>query len=543
MALRSDLQLRQLLADPDLGAGNFISRIAQEEFSAGQTISLDEPARLPDGAETQELSLKQLLDNAELLARWYAGQGVDAKDPVALYFDDSVDYLIHYVALTRMGALPVFINGGMDESIAVDFIHHVAPMFVMTDTTRRQQLRKAGLRIVDFDATACDFYRGGSNYRVFTHGPNDPVLVAHSSGTTGRPKAVRFNHAGFFYGVRQEINRQVGERVLSALPQSHASALSILMTVLVRGACILLQTRQNPLGILESIERFRPDLFCSFPKIYVDLCRLDLERWDLSSIAYWLSTGDANHEPHIRQLMTYGNHPDSDRTVIPGSLFIDNLGSSELGFAAFRNVHRPGDSPERYGRRIGHPFDWVEAAILDETGTTLPAFRVGQLGVRAESVTAGYWNDSLRSEKNRLAGYWLTGDLAYVDDDGVFFHLDRTSDCVITREGVLYSCQAEELVLKHLPEIFDCSVVGVEGHRGGIHATIAVEMRDSRDEVQAEEMLTEINRVMAEKALPRITFLTFESALLDLGVTGKKLKRVLRERLAEAQDQGAEPQA
>ncbi len=113
----------------------------------------------------------------------------------------------------------------------------------------------------------------------------------------------------------------------------------------------------------------------------------------------------------------------------------------------------------------------------------------------------------------------------------------------ITREGVLYSCQAEELVLKHLPEIFDCSVVGVEGHRGGIHATIAVEMRDSRDEVQAEEMLTEINRVMAEKALPRITFLTFESALLDLGVTGKKLKRVLRERLAEAQDQGAEPQA
>ena len=60
-------------------------------------------------------------------------------------------------------------------------------------------------------------------------------MIGHSSGTTGTPKAVRFDHQGFIFGVKQEVSRMVGRRIMTALPHSHASALSILMSALIRG--------------------------------------------------------------------------------------------------------------------------------------------------------------------------------------------------------------------------------------------------------------------------------------------------------------------
>ena len=461
-------RVRDLLRDPSLGAGNFAHKLVSAGLDQPDQLSLDVGLEL-GACDAERLGLGQLVALSDRVAAWYAGSGVAPKDPVALWFADTAHYLLHYLALTSIGALPVQINGGLEPRIALAFLTGVGATRIMTDASReaalRSELAANGSRIPYYDIDSAPWLTAAAPAAParFRHQPDDPVLIGHSSGTTGLPKAVRFNHEGFFYGVRRELHKQPGERVLSALPHSHASALSILMSACLRGAAIRLQTHKEPLQLLAAIGSFRPDLFVSFPKVYVDLCRLDLEQHDLSSIAYWLSTGDANHESHIRRLMQFGSHPRKDGTRAPGSLFIDNLGASELGFAAFRNVHRPGDDDSRYARRIGRAFDWVDAAVLDEQGNRAEPFQVGRLAVRAPSVTPGYWNDSLLTEKSRVSGYWLTGDLAYRDEDDVFFHVDRVSDAVITQHGVLYSCQAEELVLKHFPEVFDCSIAAARG--------------------------------------------------------------------------------
>jgi acyl-CoA synthetase (AMP-forming)/AMP-acid ligase II len=233
------------------------------------------------------------------------------------------------------------------------------------------------------------------------------------------------------------------------MPHSHAASLSVLMLSLTRGARLTIQTDKRPHAVLSGIVTIRADAVAAFPKTFVDLCRMDLDAYDLESVQYWIATGDANHEPHIRKLIAHGHHV-KDGEKRPGSRFVDNLGSSEFGFAIFRNVHGP-DS-DAYDRNIGTPFPWVEVAVLADDGSQVPANTVGKLGVISRSVTKGYWNNHNLTEQNRLRGYWLTGDLVYRDENGAYFHLDRTSDYIETLSGVLYSCWAEELFLKHLPD-------------------------------------------------------------------------------------------
>ena len=150
--------------------------------------------------------------------------------------------------------------------------------------------------------------------------------------------------------------------------------------------------------------------------------------------------------------------------------------------------------------------------------------------MKSDSVTAGYWNNHLLTEKNRLNGYWLTGDLGYRDNKGQFFHVDRISDKITTNEGPLYSCLVEELILKNRDDIFECSIIGVVTESELQTATIAIEMK--ADRIADDNLLDELNLLLQTHKHPRLSRLTFESAHENIGATGKKLKRKLRKELS-----------
>jgi len=515
-----------------LGAGNFFFKLLESGIDQERlALQLDEAVTLPDASSTDTLSLSQIKLWAQSWAAWYENQGVKPKDPVALYLDDNVEYLVHFIALTCIGAIPVAINGALKYSIVSQFLERVGAVLIMSSEEKLKKL-KPFLVSQDYDirqVSSGDIsLTPAQPSRLYQHQADDPILLGHTSGTTGIPKAVQFNHHGFSFGVKQQLTKQLGSKVLSALPHSHASDLSILMSSLLRGAVVKIQSSKEPESLFSAIKQFQPDLFVSFPKVYVDLCRYELDDYDLSSVSYWLSTGDANHEPHIKQLIQHGSHCYKGE-LREGSIFIDNLGSSEFGYAAFRNIHRNGS--KNYQRCIGKPMEWVDVAILDETGSELGTNEVGYLGVKSESVTPGYWNNSLMSERNRLAGFWLTGDLAYVDDRGMYYHVDRVSDKVQTEQGVLFTCEVEELVLKHIPEIFECSVVGIEGEG---EYQIPVILVEPKVQIDCHKMLEKINTLLAENNKPRISKVLLEASQQNIGVTGKKLKRQLRDVLSEA---------
>ncbi|MFI6766025.1 class I adenylate-forming enzyme family protein [Streptomyces sp. NPDC050355] len=509
----------ELVLTEGVGAGNFFRTAAAAGAVAGKSvIELDKDYHHPEGHTVREFTLAELDALTDRVAAGFQRDGIGPKDPVALFLDESVRYLIHYIALTKIGAIPVFLNSLLPPDIAATFISRVGAVAVVCDG----RLDEGALDIPSYDA---DPY-ADDPFRVFTHADDDPVLIAHTSGTTGVPKAVQFNHQGFFFGIRQQIGAELGARVLSALPQSHASAISVLMSCVARGSRVLLSTGREPEHLAGRVEEFRPELVAAFPKVFVDLCRLDLDRYDFGSVARWMSTGDANHERHIRRLVRLGNHRDRSGTMTPGSLFIDNFGSSEFGFAMFRQVHSP--ATDRYGRCIGRPFDWIDAQVFDDTDKPAEHGTVGRLALKSPTVTAGYWNDSLLSEKNRVRGYWLTGDLAYRDEDGRFYHVDRTSDSITTPRGTIYSCQIEELILRQIPEVFDCSLVHssatAEAPR---RLVLTVDL--SSAEADLEALRTRINAALSRARLPVVDRIVVKESDDHVGITGKALKRTMRD--------------
>jgi acyl-coenzyme A synthetase/AMP-(fatty) acid ligase len=148
-------------------------------------------------------------------------------------------------------------------------------------------------------------------------------------------------------------------------------------------------------------------------------------------------------------------------------------------------------------------------------------------------VIPGYWNDADTYYRSKLAGYWLSGDLAYREGDD-FFHVDRAVDAIRTPDGTGYSVLMEEILLLALPEVTDCAVVA--GHHDGVPAPVAV-VRVAPDPGQADpaELLARANSALREAGQPPLALLEAarDDSAIPTGATGQVLKRRLREKYAD----------
>jgi long-chain acyl-CoA synthetase len=524
---------RTLTRDQTVGAGNFFARFAESCKDADATILVSDQNIVAGATDFgAELSVAGFRAVAEQLAGWFWTQGVRARTPVAVFVADSPLYYLYYVALCRIGAIAVLLNSNMPGGTAADYLRRVGCFAIVLDRMRAQRLEPHRRALADSNGNLPNFLAveamrldcGAPPGAPYGYGQDDVVLIAHTSGTTGSPKPVQFNHAGYFFGVRRQMFHVLGRKVLSALPHSHGSAITMFMSTVIRGTPLFAQTEKDPQSLVRTIESWKPNLVMAFPKPLVDLCRVDLQRWDLSSVSCWMSTGDASHETHIRRLIRCGTRV-RGATRQPGSLYIDNLGSSEFAFGICRNVHSP--ETNSYDRCIGRPFEWVEVLIFGEDGRPVGVNEVGRLGVKSPSVTSGYWQDAAATQNNLLHGYWLTGDLVFRDGTGLYYHVDRTTDRTLIANRPIYSCQLEELVLKHLPEVFDCTIVGVGDTAHESTLAVAVEPVDNGCDPSA--LRRRIQMLLTSKGIHQPIHVDIIAPGWNEGLTGKKLKRVIRD--------------
>lgn len=520
--------LDKIKQDKALGAGNFLYKLKEiiGDDASKKILYLDTPYTDHHGKKWLVFSVDDILTLTDELSNWYLELGITPKDPVALFFEDGVAYYLHFIALTSIGAIPVHLNPFLSLDVASGFIERTGTVMALVDNSHT--LLKNHINIPLFNVEAVKINPAPRKKALYVHHIDDPVMLVHTSGTTGFPKAVRSDHLSMAFGVLKQLKGNVGTRILSALPHSHGSGLTILMSGILRGAKMLIQTKKQPMDMFNAIQSFQADMVIAFPKTFVDLCRYDLSKKDLHCVSYWLAIGDANHEAHVRKLVSFGTHMRKGEQH-QGSVFIDNLGSSEIAYAAFKKVHSLYDT--EYGRQVGTTFSWMEVAILDEDGNELAQDQVGLVGVKGQCITKGYWNNSLLSEKNRLNGYWLTGDLAYKNSAGKYYHMDRVTDKINTEDGPLYSCFTEELVLANFSDVFECSIVGIHTSSGLQKAVMAIELaKDAKHSIN--ELGYKINQLLTQKQMPTITKFITDKPSDYVGVTGKRLKRKMREEIS-----------
>lgn len=546
----SEERRRTILADRSLGAGNVLHRLtAYGRPLDEQVLWTDGSWQSPSGDHPEALTLGELHEVVATYAGFYHQAGVRAKDAVAVVSTSIIDFAVNLMALTSLGAIASLVNANMPVEVRREYIRRQQVVGVMS----REPWHKELLQHLDdgtppkFVALQTEITTEHRAHRPaqypFRHTPTDPILISHSSGTTGIPKAAFHTHETLFHGALSRLadgqDCSVRKRLL-ALPGHHVSAMSNTLLGLLLGAPVVHFTDADGRAVLDGIEKHRPSIVFGFTHTFSEMAGEDLTDRDLSSVEAYYASGDAAHEVHIRRLLEKGSHTVTGRDLkpkaAPGAIFIDMFGSTEMGYVLFDFAHRAGGP--NIGRCIGRPMRFAQAAALSEEGEVLPPGQVGRLGVRSKSLTPGFWNDNVRWHQQWLGGYFLTGDLVYRDGANNFYHLDRATDAVRTEDGFVFSAYTEEVLLREYAEILDCTVVGLAdegvefGWEGdGVAKTYAL-VHLTEGTAVPEDPTAWINAALSAHGLPRMAgVVVVPVETVPLGITGKVLKRVVREQV------------
>ncbi|BEL02171.1 long-chain fatty acid--CoA ligase [Actinoplanes sichuanensis] len=542
----------RFMTEPGLGAGNFLDHAVRLNPNRAVPMIFTHSADPRGRVTLRGHSLLDLVALRDRYAKWYRANGVRPGDPVGIVVAEGLEPLIHYLALTALGAIPAMINDAMRLDVLLRYLEHVGVVGVVADDTTRiaSAYRATPDRRPRFLALAAEiqaFDDAGvalPDEYPYRHEPDDVCALIHSSGTTGTPKSTILGHRSFWDGKQPRMTRFPAEpydRLMSLMPHTHAGGLSYFLTAILLGLPTVVMGDWRRSVVEPVMEVFQPTMLASFPRTFVELATGDLPVRGAAKVHSWFNTGDSAHYGHIRRLVTLGERPagliaawllppgHQAGTALPGSQFVDGLGSSEMGMALFGGLTTP-ETP-RDDRCVGKAQEAViRAAVLDEDGAELPDGTVGLLGVITPSRTPGYWKNPRLTASFELNGFWLTGDVARRDGDGNFYHLDRTVDVIDTGDGPVYSLPLEEVLIADCADLVrDCSVIGVPGPDG--HAQVPIAVVQLQADAVPDGLLETANKELSAAGLATLAAVEVV-AEFPLGPTGKVLKRELRTRHA-----------
>jgi len=542
----------RFMADPDLGAGNFLDHALAHNPNRALPYAYSHHLDHRGNVVLRGHSLEDLARLRDRYAKWYAANGVRAGEPVGVVTAEGLDPLIHFLALSALGAIPALVNDAMRPDIMARYLDHVGVVGVVADDTTllAQAYRTGEQRRPRFVALTSEVRAADTSALTlpegypYQHAADDVVALIHSSGTTGIPKSTILAHRQFWDGKQPRMVRFPAEsydRLMCLMPHTHAGGLSYFLTATLLGLPIVVMADWRRTTVEPVMEAFGPTMVASFPRSFVELATGEPPVEGAARVHSWFNTGDSAHYGHIRRLASLGERPAglikpwllpreaAEEAPLPGSQFIDGLGSSEMGMANFGEVTTPEST--RNDRCVGKPLEVVQAAVLDQSGAELPDGEVGLLAVKSPSLTPGYWNDARLTESFRLNGWWLTGDVARRDEEGRFYHLDRTVDVIDTATGPVYSLPLEEVLLADCAELVrDCSVVGVPTPGSGLAPVAVVQLQAEAYDAEPATLLERANKELAAAGLAELAAVVIarEPDDFPLGPTGKVLKRELR---------------
>ncbi|HEY0165680.1 MAG TPA: class I adenylate-forming enzyme family protein [Jatrophihabitans sp.] len=521
----------QVAADPTIGGGNLLpALLALNPFPDEPFIKSLVPIPYIDGETRTEFSLRDLHHLVESWSAWYWEQGVRPRDRIAVFLPDSIAYFVHYSAIAQLGAIAVLINSKAPRETAVALCERTGAIGLYTDAERLDRIAPDLGKLTLGWTRTMEEVPGPASATLaeearFQHHPDDPVGLMHSSGTTGLPKPIIHTHRTIMAGPKfraLDYKEEPNALIMTALPQSHQGCISFTAYAVLAGQPFLPWGDVNGQKLATAIAEHQPTMVMAFGHAYAEMAALPPSQDALDSVNIWVSIGDAVHERHIKNVLRRRS-PEREP-----STFLDRLGTTELGWGVLMKPRTL--ETERNDRCVGRSVGFAEVAIVRENGTLAAPYEVGYLGAQPPSRTPGYWGNPDTTYRSMLAGYWLTGDMAYRDEEGNFYQVDRATDVVHTVEGPLYSVQTEELVLNEVPEVEECTVVA--GVIGLENVAIAVVIGG----VDPEKVLVSANaalRSLGRPALAMVEVVAGEDGDYPLGLTGKSLKRFLRQKYAD----------
>ena len=482
--------------------------------------------------EDVRLTFAESRAQAARLAHHLASQcAIEPGDRIGLVLPNSPEWMLSFIAISAIGAVPALINAraGADE------VNHC-----LTSTQCRLCIHQRNDLTAEIsDLTLAETQRilsGRADHPLpqTPRGPDDEALLMFTSGTTGLPKGASLSHEGVLtalktieysgaliakgmaeafgidYGTLAEMRPPPVNLLI--FPLFHVSGChAVFLTSLLQGGKVVLMTRWNAEEAVALMAREKVTAFPAVPTMHRDLLRLEsLSEHDLSSLTSLSVGGQATppalladiHRAFPSAVMGTGygmTESNGTVTLMIGSEFIDNP------------------------RSAGRPVSTVDVEVRDDQGRTLPANATGEIHIRGSTLMTAYANSE--HDPFDADGWFATGDLGYLDGDGLVYIVDRKTDMVISGGENIYCAEVERVLDQH-PSVRESAAFGLPDERLGEKLVATVVPHADGDLTEAALIDHCVSR-LAKHKVPRQV--RIQRHPLPRNASGKTIKAKVRQ--------------
>ncbi|HZA08959.1 long-chain fatty acid--CoA ligase [Mycobacterium sp.] len=481
--------------------------------------------RIPDQAATitdvGTMSYAELDAESSRFATLLHRKGIGAGDRVAVMLPNIAAVPISYYGIWRLGAIVVPMN---------PLLKAREVQFYLSNTAAKAVFSSPGFS----EAAAEGAYAAGSEPWVIDdaelawltkdlpefgepvgRADSDTAVVLHTSGTTGRPKGAELTHGSLSTNqevvVRTLLKLTDTDVVLACLPLFHVFGMTCAMNAAIAaGAALSLMPRFDPVTAIERIRRDRVTVLEAVPTMYSALLAVaDQFPPEATATLRTCVSGGAALPMQVLD--------DFEKAF--GAVILEGYGLSETSPAV--SFNHP-DAERRPGS-IGTPIEGVQMRLVDDDGNEVGPGTPGEIQVKGPNVMKGYWNLPDATQTAIKDGWFCTGDIGRVDEDGYYYVVDRKKELIIRGGYNVYPREVEEALHEH-PAVAQVVVIGMPHDSLGEEVGAAVVLKNGAS-ADPEELRNFVKQRVAAYKYPRRIWLVDS---LPTGPTGKLLRREVK---------------
>jgi malonyl-CoA/methylmalonyl-CoA synthetase len=445
-------------------------------FSAVAAKSPDKKALtfFRNGREDTSLTYADLERDAGRMANTLLGWGVQKGDRVVCCMEKSLFFVIAHLATLKLGAISVPLNPGFKKEELAYLLGDAQAKVIFAGETQARTIREIDGRprvsVVETQRPYRDtrFFRSASDAAPrIGFRREDPGLIIYTSGTTGKPKGAVLSQQNLVHDAANIIRIweiTSSDRLCHALPLFHVHGLCFaLHTSLLAGAHVLMLDGFDPPTVIDFLAKKDGDhactVFMAVPSMYVKLLGcLGKRVLDFTHIRLWASGSAPLLVKDFQRIKkAFGKEP------------VEREGMSETGM----NFSNPLKGKKKPGS-IGLPLPGLDVRVVDpETLKDTAQGKVGEIWIKGPGITPGYWQKPEETAKAFAEGWFRTGDLGRVDEEGYYTLTDRLKNIIISG-GENISPKEIESVVNRFEGVAESAVVGIPDEQWGEKVVAAV---------------------------------------------------------------------
>ena len=474
--------------------------------------------------ENEKITYKELKTYVDLVAMNLASSGIKKGDKVALVLGNCPEFIISYFGILRAGGVVVPINPiYSQEEISYILINSkskvvIAQFSLETIIVPLMKELKSIDRVYYVESNHVELaweqlivdQKSNVDLPVITE--DDLAVILYTSGTTGRPKGAMLSHKNLCSNAESiaKLTEFTSEdRILAVLPMFHIFCMSVCINApIICGGTIVISEKFSPIDVMQTIMTEKVTLFAGVPTMYSILLQL---------VGY-----SADHFKTLRVCLSGG----ASLPVQVLQRFEEKYKVNILeGFGCTETAPVTAFNPLKGIRKVGSvgiDIPGVKNKIVDPNGTEVARGEIGELVVKGPNVMIGYLgmpDETTYSIKN---GWFHTGDLAKMDEDGYIYIVDRMKDMIIVGGYNVYPREVEEVLYNH-PAIIEAVVIGVPDPIFGEQVKAFVVRNDHL--LSTDDLIVFCNQQLAKYKVPKEIEIMNE---MPKNSTGKILRRELR---------------